>query len=105
MLQVGERVRLVADPSVVGVVVSVMPGESSDRVVVFHDQSRTSTYYLEQVEAIPDEQATLVVDRLRMGAVLTSRQLLHPSTQYLYSLFSPPASISSLTSSVQCSSS
>jgi ATP-dependent helicase HepA len=59
MFNVGDRVCLVIDKSVVGVVVSIIPSaEAATRYQVFHDASNIAIYYEDQLLEIKDEQVT-----------------------------------------------
>lgn len=82
----GSVVRLKAQPTITGAVVTHLPGELEDRYQVFHDGSIT-TYYASQIEpaAVASARASIAPDALH--AALSALQLRHPSTSNLYSLF------------------
>ena len=84
----GTRVYLVADPSVIGVITKVMDGPSETKVEVFVSGGQTRTFYLSQVEYVSDEGPAQAMGADALRAMLTATQLAHPSSRYLYSLFS-----------------
>jgi len=84
LFSVGTQVRLTARPEIIGVVVETDNTGPETRFRVFHD-GQQHTYYASQIEldeSISDG-ATISAELFHAG--LTSLQLMHPSTQHLYS--------------------
>lgn len=82
----GDIVTLRADPAKRVAVIAVNPGPHEDRYVVF-DTGETLTYYESQLQSADDasqSQSELRFDELQ--ALLTSQQILSPSTESLFSL-------------------
>lgn len=84
----GSRVQLIADPSIIGVVTKVVDDLNETRLEVFGGDGRTRTLYVTQVELIPDQEEAPKVRSDDLRAMLTATQLAHPSSRFLYSLFS-----------------
>jgi hypothetical protein len=82
----GQLVRLKAQPTVTGAVVSRAPADPEDRYQVFHDGAVT-TYYASQIEPAAVPAARPSVTPAALHAALTAAQLRHPSIGNLYSLF------------------
>jgi hypothetical protein len=82
----GQLVRLKAQPTVTGAVVSRVPADPEDRYQVFHDGAVT-TYYASQIEPAAAPAARPSVTPAALHAALTAAQLRHPSIGNLYSLF------------------
>jgi len=83
----GTRVRLVARPEVVGVVLERVGTDSQPRYRVFHGATQIQDYYSDQLEVADADDAGTAVDAATFHAAMSSAQLRHPSTRYLYSLF------------------
>ena len=84
---VGTQVRLTARPEIVGVVVETDDTGPETRFRVFHD-GQQHTYYASQIDIDQSISEGEVVSAERFHAGLTSLQLLHPSTEHLYSFSS-----------------
>ena len=84
--QPGQIVVLRSNPSIRGVVNSVIPGKPENRFTVFA-QDATQTYYASQLKAEdPGEPQTRPLPRDEFHSHLTSLQILHPGLSTLYSL-------------------
>ena len=86
-IQKGTVIRLKARPEITGAVLDILPGNPEVRFIVFHGGDVT-TYYESQVEQIDLRQGRKSVEPDALHAALTAMQLQHPSTNYLYSLYS-----------------
>lgn len=82
----GDVVRLKAQPTITGAVVTHLPGDPEDRYQLFHNSSIT-TYYASQIEPAIAALARVSVSPNAFHAALSALQLRHPSTSSLYSLF------------------
>lgn len=83
---VGQRVRLKADPKRIGVVVSVIPGKPENRFVVFME-GKDHTFYASQLEE--EETPENGLDALscdQFHSRLTALQIRYPGLSTLYSL-------------------
>lgn len=86
-IQKGTVIRLKARPEITGAVLDILPGDPEVRFTVFHGGD-VATYYESQVEPIVMRQERQSVKPEALHAALTATQLRHPSTSYLYSLYS-----------------
>lgn len=82
----GDMVRLKAEPSKTGAIITVIPGDPENRYQVFHD-GNTATYYQSQLEPINSTPPRTTIAPNGLHAAMTALQLRHPSTTHLYSLF------------------
>lgn len=82
----GEVVRLKAKPSIIGAIITHLPGGREDRYQVFHDGA-VATYYASQLEIVSAPSARISVTPPALHAALSALQLRHPSIGSLYSLF------------------
>ena len=82
----GDIVRMRANPSKSGAVISAIPGEKETRYQVFLDGGKAS-YYESQLMPDESEDESMTAASLReFHARLTALQLLHPGISNLYSL-------------------
>lgn len=84
--QVGDVVRLQANPSISGAVVAVHVSDRETRYQVFHDGKRASYYESQLVPMEASEDGVCAVSLAEFHARLTALQLLHPGMSNLYSL-------------------
>jgi ATP-dependent helicase HepA len=82
-LAAGAVVRLVARPTVIGVVTAVAEGSKERTFTVFHDGA-AKNYFASQIELVGPTPAG-ELDPQRMRAGITATQLLHPAANHLYS--------------------
>ena len=83
---IGELVALCSDPNVVFPVIEVIQGEPERRYTVFQNNAK-KMYYESQLQATPRSGPDLdVIDIRTLHSLLTSLQLLSPSTAILFSL-------------------
>ncbi len=82
----GDVVRLRANPSKSGAVISVMPGEKETRYQVFLDGGKASYYESQLMPSDVKDESMTVASLNEFHARLTALQLLHPSISNLYSL-------------------
>ena len=88
LLRVGDKVRLVSQPGLVGVVTAVDDASPEARATVFHSIDDTRTYFASQVRRVEVPAGPSMLDVAGLQRALTAIQLRHPSTKTLYSLFS-----------------
>ncbi|MFM8445071.1 MAG: DEAD/DEAH box helicase [Methylococcus sp.] len=82
----GEAVRLKADPTITGAIMTVLSGGAETRYQVFHE-GKISPFYESQLEPITVSETRTNVTPDALHAAMTALQLRHPSTRHLYSLF------------------
>lgn len=82
----GDVVRLRANPSKSGAVISVMPGEKETRYQVFLDGGKASYYESQLMPGEAEDESMTVASLREFHARLTALQLLHPGISNLYSL-------------------
>jgi len=83
--QPGQLVSLKADPSVKGAVMSISPGETEDRVIVFMN-GVTNTYYSSQLSLNDKTDVVEQVSCDEFHAFLSALQIKDPNLSTLYSL-------------------
>ncbi|WP_224958709.1 helicase-related protein [Geomonas subterranea] len=81
----GDTVMLKADPSLIGAVVQVLPGQPENRYMVFIG-TKAVQYYGSQLVRFESQSATEILPLESFHAHLSALQLLHPGIANLYSL-------------------
>ncbi len=88
LLSSGVMVRLLADPAVVGVIMKVRLEGDAVSLDVFGPDGKMCMWFAAQIEVVPVDSSPQVASVNQMRSALTAFQLKHPSSRYLYSLFS-----------------
>ena len=82
----GEAVRLKADPTVTGAIMTVLSEGAETRYQVFYE-GKFAPFYESQLEPLTVSETRTTVTPDVLHAAMTALQLRHPSTRHLYSLF------------------
>ncbi len=85
LFQTGDIVRLKAQPTKTGAVISSSPNKPENSYTIFHD-GNTAIYYESQLERVVVPKQRIQVSPDDLHAAMTALQLRHPNTSHLYSL-------------------